>query len=175
MAKFLRLKKRRDFPKIASLKKSRVCPAFILQVANSEESLPRIGFTASKKIGGAVQRSRAKRRLRALSDHLPETVPGRRQCNCHGYLHPNGHVWHLDVSCSPEYRASTTHCATQIISGARSRYSPVPETFPDDRTEIPPGTKCSTLGQSKSGLLQHSAPSGSGAMFAAVQWLVLVR
>lgn len=30
----------------------------------------RIGFTASKKVGGAVQRNRAKRRLRALADEV---------------------------------------------------------------------------------------------------------
>ncbi len=49
---------------------------FILQMAPKPEDLPgtaggdgcwRIGFTASRKVGGAVQRNRAKRRLRAIS------------------------------------------------------------------------------------------------------------
>ncbi len=51
-------------------------PAFVVQVAPAPPELPegdlppdgwRIGFTASRKVGGAVQRNRAKRRLRALA------------------------------------------------------------------------------------------------------------
>ena len=38
----------------------------------------RVGFTASKKVGGAVVRNRARRRLRALAREvlLPEAAPG---------------------------------------------------------------------------------------------------
>lgn len=51
-------------------------PAFVVQMARApgelreSDVLPegwRIGFTASRKVGGAVQRNRAKRRLRALA------------------------------------------------------------------------------------------------------------
>ncbi len=42
-------------------------PGLVLQVApnpTEADARPRIGFTASRKVGGAVQRNRARRRLR---------------------------------------------------------------------------------------------------------------
>ena len=44
-------------------------PEDVLEAAARDgvENLSRIGFTASRKVGGAVQRNRAKRRLRALA------------------------------------------------------------------------------------------------------------
>lgn len=50
-----------------------VTPAFIVQLYKRDpESFFRYGITASRKIGGAVERNRAKRRLRAL---LSQTLP----------------------------------------------------------------------------------------------------
>jgi len=67
----LRLKKRQDFLNTARLGRKWVTKSFVIQILDSpdlETSL--IGFTATKKhIGNAVQRNRAKRRLRALCDH----------------------------------------------------------------------------------------------------------
>ena len=66
-----RLKKRSDFLRIAKSGKKYVCPAFILQMDStpllflSNEEV-RFGVTASKKVGNAVKRNRAKRRIRAL-------------------------------------------------------------------------------------------------------------
>jgi ribonuclease P protein component len=41
-----------------------------------ESGMARVGFTASRRVGGAVQRNRAKRRLRALAQRVV-TVLGR--------------------------------------------------------------------------------------------------
>ena len=50
-------------------------PGFVLLVRPREDGDPamRVGFTVTKKIGGAVVRNRMKRRLRALArEFLPE-------------------------------------------------------------------------------------------------------
>lgn len=68
MNKIIILKKRKDFLRAAKGVRMVVSTA-ILQAARSlsEEEIPfKIGFTASKKIGKAHIRSRAKRRLRAV-------------------------------------------------------------------------------------------------------------
>ena len=54
-----------------------VSPAFVLQKAKEEAALPRYGLTATKKLGNAVIRNRARRRLRALAEQhlLPHALP----------------------------------------------------------------------------------------------------
>lgn len=54
-------------------------PAFLLQARAREDAGPaRVGYTCSKKVGNAVTRNRAKRRLRAVARTvLPEAAqPG---------------------------------------------------------------------------------------------------
>lgn len=67
-----RLTQRSDFLR-AQRGVRRVTPGITLEIC--ENQMPdaiRVGFTASKKIGGAVVRNRAKRRLRAVAaDVLP--------------------------------------------------------------------------------------------------------
>jgi len=68
-----RLQRRADFLRIGSTGTRRVTPGFILQTAPSTDAdAPRlrVGFTASRKVGNAVARNRAKRRLRALADKV---------------------------------------------------------------------------------------------------------
>jgi len=70
-----RLKDRSEFLRVAAGRRKWVSPGLILQVLRRQaESGPgidegagerRVGFTASRKVGGAVVRNRAKRRLRA--------------------------------------------------------------------------------------------------------------
>ncbi|MBX9621727.1 MAG: ribonuclease P protein component [Alphaproteobacteria bacterium] len=63
-----RLKKRSDYLIVTKAGQRFVTPAFILQVHHkTSENAARIGFTASRKVGSAVERNRAKRRLRALA------------------------------------------------------------------------------------------------------------
>lgn len=84
-----RLKQRREFLRIARSGRKWVAPGLILQVgphmydikqaAGDMQALPtthhdpdsfRIGFTVSRKCGGAVVRNRIKRRLRAAVDSV---------------------------------------------------------------------------------------------------------
>jgi ribonuclease P protein component len=69
------LKKRADFLAANSGKRAST-PGFILLIRNREDSDPamRVGFTVTKKIGGAVIRNRMKRRFRALAR---EIVPAK--------------------------------------------------------------------------------------------------
>lgn len=62
-----RLKKRSEFLAVAKTGERWVMPAFVIQVYRRVlEGSTRCGITASRKVGGAVERNRAKRRLRAL-------------------------------------------------------------------------------------------------------------
>jgi ribonuclease P protein component len=65
-----RLKKRADFLR-AQKGVRQVRPAVTVELCRSPEpSTPRVGFTATKKLGNAVVRNRAKRRLRAAAQAL---------------------------------------------------------------------------------------------------------
>jgi len=61
------LKRRRDFLRVAAAKNSRAVRGLVLQASpNIEQSQEiRVGYTASRKVGNAVARNRARRRLRA--------------------------------------------------------------------------------------------------------------
>lgn len=58
-----RLTRRSEFLRVAGRGKKAARPGLVLQALPSDGPL-RLGFTATKKIGGAVVRNRAKRRLR---------------------------------------------------------------------------------------------------------------
>ncbi|CAA7624348.1 ribonuclease P protein component [Magnetospirillum sp. UT-4] len=71
-----RLQKRADFLRVAGQRRKWATPGLVLQVApvppdtNTEADAVRVGFTCSKKVGNAVARNRARRRLKAAVDEV---------------------------------------------------------------------------------------------------------
>lgn len=88
MSKLGRLKVRAEFLRLAGSGRKAASPGLVLQAAprpcddkgGVSDSppmalVPRIGFTCSRKVGNAVARNRAKRRLRAAADRVfPESA-----------------------------------------------------------------------------------------------------
>lgn len=70
-----RLKQRREFLAVAGARRKWAAPGLVLQARRRREadSDSRIGFTASRKVGNAVCRNRARRRLRAA---VEKVMPG---------------------------------------------------------------------------------------------------
>jgi len=81
-----RLKQRADFLRVAAVRHKWATPGMILQAAPQPPAAApltgssaglRVGFTCSKKVGNAVARNRARRRLRAAAAALlPELAMG---------------------------------------------------------------------------------------------------
>ena len=86
-----RLKRRAEFLQVAAANRKWVAPGLILQVRSQpsteseNQDAPRaaalepvrVGFTASRKVGNAVARNRARRRLRAVArEVLDHAEPG---------------------------------------------------------------------------------------------------
>jgi ribonuclease P protein component len=67
-----RLKRRVDFLRVAGARRKWAMPGLVLQARRRDDQggVLRVGFTASRKVGGAVARNRAKRRLRAAADQV---------------------------------------------------------------------------------------------------------
>jgi ribonuclease P protein component len=70
-ARLIRLKTRSDFLRVAASRVRAARPGLVLQAAPQPEpgeaAAVRVGFTASRRVGNAVARNRAKRRLRAAA------------------------------------------------------------------------------------------------------------
>ena len=76
--KYRVLNKNREFTRLYARGKSYVHPHLVLYVAKNRLGVTRVWLTATKKVGGAVQRNRARRVMRAaLAEHLSP--------NCGGY------------------------------------------------------------------------------------------
>lgn len=73
-----RLKRRREFLRVQGGGRKWVAPGLIVQARRREDgdegSAPgsgfRVGFTVSRKVGSAVSRNRARRRLRAAAERV---------------------------------------------------------------------------------------------------------
>ncbi len=82
-----RLRRRADFLRVADGRRKWVTPGLILQTlprapAENAGAAIRIGFTATRKIGNAVTRNRARRRLRAAA----ASVMARHAAAGHDYV-----------------------------------------------------------------------------------------
>ena len=66
------LKQRRDFLRVAAARRSSATRGLVLQTcpAGSKSDEHSVGFTASRKVGNAVTRNRARRRLRATVEKV---------------------------------------------------------------------------------------------------------
>ena len=77
MRKGVTLKENRDFLRIYRKGKSFVGTSLVTYVLKNRSNEKRYGITTSKKIGNAVQRSRARRVIRAsLFDLYSDIIPG---------------------------------------------------------------------------------------------------
>ena len=77
MKKFYKIKTNRDFHRIYNRGKNYVAPTIVTYVRHRKGDGVHLGITASKKIGGAVQRNRAKRVITAaFRECLPNIVGG---------------------------------------------------------------------------------------------------
>ncbi|MBT3532333.1 MAG: ribonuclease P protein component [Rhodospirillaceae bacterium] len=76
----LRLKRRRDFLHLARTGRKWAAPGLVLQaklrpegretIKGTDTASVRIGFTVSRKVGNAVIRNRARRRLKAAAENI---------------------------------------------------------------------------------------------------------
>jgi ribonuclease P protein component len=90
MAGVARLKRRAEFLRVAAGRRKWVTPGLILQAfrrpaaaaGGAASEAPRVGFTASRKVGIAVRRNRARRRLRAAAERV---LPGHAAAG-HDYV-----------------------------------------------------------------------------------------
>ena len=71
------IRRNAEFGRVYARGKSYVNPALVLYVLKTRGKKTRVGLTATKKIGHAVQRNRARRIMRAaLSEHLAQNIGG---------------------------------------------------------------------------------------------------
>ncbi len=83
MAPLQRLTRRAEFLNVAAGRRKSVAPGLILQAyPQPAGDAVRVGFTASRKVGNAVARNRARRRLRAAA----ATVLSAHGASGHDYV-----------------------------------------------------------------------------------------
>ncbi len=65
-----RLRRRADYLRVQAAEKRAALPGLLLQAAPGPTGCRRVGFTASRKVGNAVTRNLARRRLKALAGEI---------------------------------------------------------------------------------------------------------
>ncbi len=75
--KYRPINKNKDFVRAYNRGKCYVHPQVVLYVVRNRVGYTRVGLTATKKVGHAVQRNRARRVMRAaLQEHLSQNIGG---------------------------------------------------------------------------------------------------
>jgi len=75
--RIFRVTRSTDFKRVRNSGKSYAHPLIVLIVFRTSQPLVRVGVSAGRNVGGAVERNRAKRRMRACLDGLiPRLTPG---------------------------------------------------------------------------------------------------
>jgi len=72
---FRTIKKRSEFLGVSARNKRFVAPGFVVLCNFNDTNEIAVGYTASKKVGNAVLRAKAKRRMRAVVDELVRLNP----------------------------------------------------------------------------------------------------
>lgn len=75
MSKLTSLNQNRDFVRLYKRGKSQVHPLLVTYLSKNRFGKTRVGITATKKVGCAVKRNRAKRVIRAAYRTLPQGLP----------------------------------------------------------------------------------------------------
>ncbi len=75
MQRRFRLRRSEDFARVRQSGKSYAHPLVVLVVEPSDGTQVQVGVVAGRSVGGAVQRNRAKRLLRAAMQSLIASVP----------------------------------------------------------------------------------------------------
>ncbi len=76
MKRRFRLTRSTDFQRVRRIGKSYAHPLVVFIAAPNELQQVRLGFVAGRAVGNAVQRNRAKRRLRACLEQWTPCLPG---------------------------------------------------------------------------------------------------
>ena len=106
-----RLTRSTDFKRVRRTGKSYAHPFVVLVVQASEAPRVRVGVTAGRAVGGAVQRNRAKRLLReAMRPLLPQIIPG----------------WDLILIARPALSASSLQEIRQALTSLLRRAQIIP-------------------------------------------------
>lgn len=123
----MRLLKRADFLRAARGRKV-VKPGLVAQAVYNNLAWTRVGFTATKKIGGAVVRNRAKRRLRAAAQALGP----RHACPGMDYV-----FIARDATAGRDWASLLDDMKSALITLSRPPQSPAADAPPRQRSRPP--------------------------------------
>jgi ribonuclease P protein component len=107
-----RVRRRAEFQQVFAAGRRIQGKYFTLLMAPNDAGVPRLGIVASRKLGGAVMRNRAKRLIRELFRHLPP-LPGRRDVDV--VVIPRPDVFGAPYSnLEEDFRATFRRCVARL-------------------------------------------------------------